>query len=239
VGQSQRTQSYYVPREAGPQAGDYWSKAVDPDGVERVRVSEAERLSYLENVKDELAFIKALKPGTHADFGSGPGWLIREMPNWDSLAIEISEDAQAELTHRHIPWQTTWPRESSQQVDLITCLHVIEHLPCPLRAVAKFHSVLKPGGHLIISTPDFGSPCARRFGDNFRGYHDPTHVSLFTQESLARLLRDFGFTIKDIQFPFPDKYATPETFARWHDTTKVSPPWPGNWVTFYCTRGGE
>jgi hypothetical protein len=53
---------------------------------------------------------------------------------------------------------------------------------------------------------------------------------------MHRFLRDHAFHIDDVRFPFPARYATAENFARWNDTSQVSPAWPGNWMTFYCTR---
>ncbi len=67
-------------------------------------------------------------------------------------------------------------------------------------------------------------------------FADPTHRNLFTRESMTKMLEDFGFAIEKLEYPFPERYATAENFMRWNDTSKISPPWPGNWMTFYCKR---
>ena len=121
-------------------------------------------------------------------------------------------------------------------MDAVVCYHMIEHCKDPIFAIAEIRRVLKPGGWLILGTPDFDSPCAQRFGDNYRMLHDDTHCSLFTCESMHRFLKDGAFDIQEVKYPFPDRFATAETFARWHDTSKMSPPWPGNWMSFYCQR---
>ncbi len=38
--------------------------------------------------------------------------------------------------------------------DVVFSSEVIEHTPDPLAAIAQFHRMLKPGGHLILSTPN-------------------------------------------------------------------------------------
>lgn len=38
--------------------------------------------------------------------------------------------------------------------DLITCNVVVEHLPDPARSFAQFYEALKPGGRLIVNTPN-------------------------------------------------------------------------------------
>jgi SAM-dependent methyltransferase len=37
--------------------------------------------------------------------------------------------------------------------DTVVCTEVLEHVPDPLKALREMHRVLKPGGHLILSTP--------------------------------------------------------------------------------------
>lgn len=37
--------------------------------------------------------------------------------------------------------------------DTVVCTEVLEHVPNPLKALREIHRVLKPGGHLVLSTP--------------------------------------------------------------------------------------
>ena len=39
--------------------------------------------------------------------------------------------------------------------DTVTSTEVLEHVPDPLRAMREMRRVLKPGGHLILSTPQY------------------------------------------------------------------------------------
>lgn len=229
----------YWRRRKPPEAGNgsYWrEEIVDPDGYVRHRFEEREQ--YLVDREDERQWIRSLEPGWVCDVGCGPGWWLADMPRgWRCVGVDPCQTA-ARLAKENgiIVYPTTLaeaclPKEA---FDLVVHYHVIEHVDNPLQELLEVKRILKHQGWLLLGTPDFNSPCAKRFGDNYRMLHDPTHISLFTRESMHRMLRDNGFVVRDVSYPFPDRYATHETWDRWHETDRVSPPWPGNWMTFYA-----
>jgi len=87
------------------------------------------------------------------------------------------------------------PVELIGPYDAVTCWDVVEHLDDPLTALDRLHSLLKPGGHLFLSTPDAGSLVARMLG---RGWHyiDPVqHINLFGRSNLTLALEKCGFEV--------------------------------------------
>lgn len=229
----QRVQDYYVVRECPEEIGDYWAPRADPDGVMRNRDTDEERRQYIEDMADEIDFVNDVG-GSVLDFGAGLGWFLDALTMPLRTAIESCPVARERLIKKYWVWHGLDFVDQTQ--DVVIAHHVFEHLENPVASIREIHRILRTGGYLILGTPDFASPCAKRFGDNYRMLHDPTHRSLFTLESMHRFLRDHGFTILDVKFPFPQRYATVENFMRWNDTSRVSPPWPGNHVTYYCQR---
>jgi len=73
------------------------------------------------------------------------------------------------------------------QYDVVVSLAVIEHLANPGHFLAEISRVLRPGGTLILSTPNWGY-CVKTF------WNDPTHVKPYTRESLARAVQIAGFS---------------------------------------------
>ncbi|HZV01691.1 MAG TPA: glycosyltransferase [Planctomycetota bacterium] len=87
----------------------------------------------------------------------------------------------------------------SGQFDQVICSEVIEHIPLAEISFAEMRRVLKPGGVLVIGTPDYGTwvwPfiewCYKRVMPG--GYSDE-HVTHFTEQSLRESLEKAGFEV--------------------------------------------
>jgi len=76
--------------------------------------------------------------------------------------------------------------------DILIAKHVVEHLRYPDQAVAEMSRVLKPGGLLILATPNLSSLMRKRKKDKWIGYKDPTHISLRAPEDWLSSLRMHG-----------------------------------------------
>lgn len=71
-------------------------------------------------------------------------------------------------------------------IDMAVSLAVIEHLRDPSLFLGEIFRVLKPGGLIYLSTPNF-----QYDWKNF--YNDPTHVKPYTPKGLETTLRLYGF----------------------------------------------
>ena len=122
------------------------------------------------------------------------------------------------------------------QFDVILMYHVIEHVNDPLSNLEIVKKLLKKNGYFIIGTPDFDSGCARRFGENYR-LLGPGHIRLFSNDSMHRFLRDHDFKINKVEYPFfHSRLFNKENLIRLFDISEVSPPFYGNYMTFFCTN---
>jgi D-sedoheptulose 7-phosphate isomerase len=232
----------YFSRRAAPKPADYeesyWGTIVDPDGNERERLQERDQ--SLDDVRQELAFLSSLSPGRILDVGCGPGYLLSALPEgWDRHGVELSRFAADHASKSGTIYVGTLEEAaySDEHFDVVIMHHVIEHMVEPIESILEVRRILKRGGILVLGTPDFDGGCARRFGDKYRLLRDPTHISLFTNESMHRFLRDHGFIIDRVEYPFFDgRFFTRENLLRLFDTSKVSPPFYGNFMTFYCHK---
>lgn len=91
------------------------------------------------------------------------------------------------------------------QFDGAMCIEVFEHLFDPLQSARELHRVIKPGGVLVATVPNFGYHAWRLLAllraqvpaepenssvNRFNG----VHIRFFSKLMLKRLLRDAGFT---------------------------------------------
>ncbi len=84
--------------------------------------------------------------------------------------------------------------------DAITMNHVIGHLEDPYQVLIELHRVLKPGGKLLIVTPNKWYKATLSFMNIFNSYKpDPTVLQYFTQKSLAQAIGKAGFHIEENQ----------------------------------------
>lgn len=97
------------------------------------------------------------------------------------------------------------PGEVGGGFDIIVAADVIEHLSRPGEVLEDMRGVLRPGGRVLLSVPNFSHwyPRARvtagLFGYDRRGILDETHLHFFTRATLRRTVRASGFDILDEQ----------------------------------------
>ncbi|HEY1813782.1 MAG TPA: class I SAM-dependent methyltransferase [Kofleriaceae bacterium] len=216
----------------------YWGTVVDPDGKQRDRTRERDQ--HLEDLAIELAYIRALAPGRIVDVGCGLGFLLSGIPEtWDRHGVEVSRfAAEHARTYGTIHvGDLSSAKFDDAAFDVVVLHHVIEHVDKPLALLREIRRILRPNGKLVLGTPDFDGAMARRFGDKYRLLHDPTHVSLFTNESLFRTLRDEGFIVEHVEYPFFEtRHFTKESLMRLFDIAQMSPPFYGSFMTFFCEK---
>lgn len=89
-------------------------------------------------------------------------------------------------------------------VDCVVSLEVIEHLYLPKRLFEQSHRVLRPGGHLVLSTPYHGylKNLAISLLDGWDRHWavqwDGGHVKFFSPRTLERMAGEAGF--RDLRF---------------------------------------
>lgn len=152
-----------------------------------------------ENFKRIIGFLKKIKPGGRLlDVGAATGIFmeIARKEGWDVYGIEASLWAANRAKEKGLNvWQGDFLQFSSREkFDIITMLDIIEHMAKPGLALEKARELLKPGGILVITTPDVESFAARIFGRKWWHFR-PAHVNFFSKRTLLWATHNYGFRI--------------------------------------------
>ena len=147
-----------------------------------------------------LGALGSVDPGRVLDVGSGRGDLgvVLGERGWDVTGLDPSGDACAEAKARGVPsvvgTLTSAATRLPKGYDAVVFQHSLEHVAEPGPDLVLARALLRSGGLLLVSLPNFGSWQRRRFGDRWFHLDLPRHRTHFSPLGLELLLRSQGFT---------------------------------------------
>ena len=133
------------------------------------------------------------------DIGCAYGFMLERFPTgFQKYGTDVSKHAISEAKKRFPDYhfavgdaEQTFPFKPNY-FDLIICNDVLEHLEQPQLLLRNAYKILKPGGLLYLTTPNFNLPRKLLFTLPDRLEH---HISLFPHQKLLTLFRKEKFTI--------------------------------------------
>ncbi len=154
------------------------------------------------------------------DVGCGNGRMgqkIKEKGNYVA-GVEISQKAadvarQVLNAVHSFDIEKQWPEELQQRdFDLVVLPEILEHVFDPVYVLKSVRDALKPGGSIIITTPNFMTWTNRMrflvgsFQYQEQGMFDFGHIRWFTYQYLREVLEKTGFkTTDERHIIFPGK----------------------------------
>jgi 2-polyprenyl-3-methyl-5-hydroxy-6-metoxy-1,4-benzoquinol methylase len=143
-------------------------------------------------------FLNYIPNGRLLDVGCGSGVYLKEMQNfgWTVEGVEFDPVAANEAISKGLNVHCGSLEDQSfpeAHFDAVTLNHVIEHLIDPFSSLKECFRILKPGGQLLIFTPNTDSFGHRLFKNNWRGIETPRHLYVFSKRSLYKILRKANF----------------------------------------------
>jgi SAM-dependent methyltransferase len=182
-----------VPQNSQPSDGyyaGYHAATAPPDPVARY--------------EEWLRFAEArVGRGRLLEIGAGRGGFVRAAlgRNWSAHATELSQvglRALRALGATAFGGDIVDARYPDGHFDLVVSLEVLEHLPAPLKHLREVCRVTRPGGLLLLTTPNFGGLSRRMFGLRWRAVAGE-HLGYFEPRTLAAALRNVGYARADVR----------------------------------------
>ena len=148
------------------------------------------------------------------DIGSGRGWMLyflKKYFKYDRVTgTQIAENAfrfSKEKLKLEIHNQDLLELSFENKFDIVSILHVLEHVENPEKYVEKISELLHDDGLLFIEVPNFNAWSRRLTKGHWLSLDLKHHLTFFTPTSLSSLLKKYNFKIKKIR-TFSLEYST-------------------------------
>lgn len=164
------------------------------------------------------------------DVGCGSGRFLDNLRNklrgTELYGYDLNEGLMSQLSERGFGTLPSDPDRFEEKLagqppfDAICMLQVLEHVSNPVEFLTKFIHLLKPGGLLIVTTPNAAGPI--RFFPDALTEIPPHHVTRWTEQAFVAFLPRLGARIHSVKFePLPEYLWDSYLPLMWDD-----PIWP-------------
>lgn len=144
------------------------------------------------------------KTGKLLDVGTGIGFFAEEAikRGWEVHGVELTDEA-IEICEskgvKMIKGILDAKNYAPESFDIITSFEVIEHINNPADELENYQKLLRKGGLVYVTTPNFNSLLRYRLKDMYNVILYPEHLSYYTPKTLKQLFRRFGFKTKKFE----------------------------------------
>lgn len=145
-----------------------------------------------------VMWLPCVPGGKVLEIGCGNGNLLAHLKalGWQVQGVEPDPKSAAIAQSKLLPVLAGELGAGSfapQSFDAIVMSHVIEHIADPVALISICQVLLKPGGRLVMLTPNLDALGHRLFGRDWLHLDAPRHLNLFTQNALLAACRQAGF----------------------------------------------
>jgi SAM-dependent methyltransferase len=159
--------------------------------------------------------------GRIMDVGCSTGLFLHQMARsgWEVVGVE-PVTAAAEYTQQRFGLEVFngWFQDVSYppaSFDVITFWDVLEHTFSPTETLHLAATLLRSGGYIFASVPNWDSFNRRIFGQYWQGLDAPRHLYVLTRETLSAMLQRAGFKVMDWLCFMPGYFSTVMSVTRW------------------------
>ncbi len=184
----------------------------------------------------------SMTPGRLLDVGCSTGLFLHEMDlaGWDVVGVEPVAHAVAYARQRFglrvFEGMFLSELPFSGRFDVITLWDVLEHTFSPLAVLQKAASILRPGGVIALSVPNWHSLIRWIFKQHWQGLDPPRHLYVFTRKTLTAMLSKAGFNVELWTCFVSGYFSTAMSLERWLRTS-VRPGMADKVVKFLSLPG--
>ncbi len=177
----------------------FWNEYLPAAGAAGGNIDEAvlrgRHMPMLEMIEREAGAGRRM-----LEIGSGAGLFLHvaSQAGWDAAGVELSSVGSSFARERLDLDVRAEPAEAMsfdpQSFDVAVMFDVIEHLFDPRAVLEATRCALKPGGLLVVATPNFNALSRYALGVGWAVLNPFEHMYYFTGRTLAALLASCGYS---------------------------------------------
>jgi SAM-dependent methyltransferase len=196
---------------------------------------ESQESEYLATFREDVRRIGEFLPeGRILEVGCGYGYFLQCAldAGYDAYGIDLSPAAVKRAAERYrgrvfLGLLDEVPQIQEQTFDVIFASHLIEHITEPGAFLRTASRMLRPGGLIVMVTPNIKSLLARLSGSRWVSFKIPEHVSYFDPTTITELLSRSGYAVRAVDSAY-QYYALPFVASRvrelLHPVSRLVPP---------------
>ena len=133
------------------------------------------------------------------DVGCGIGYFLEEAKKrgWEVYGTEFTDEAVQICAGKGIQIKKGILHPGNYEpgmFDVITSFEVIEHINNPQAELINFQTILREGGLVYVTTPNFNSLLRYRLKAAYNVICYPEHLSYYTPQTLKKVFKRSGFS---------------------------------------------
>lgn len=190
---------------------------------------------WRESAGAAVMWLPASLRGRLLDVGCGDGSFLTRMRRlgWHVSGLE-PDPLAAEVARRRsgaevVPGKLGEVSFAGAPFDVVTLSHVIEHVDDATGTMKECAALLRPGGRLVMVTPNTSSLGCRLFGRSWVHWSPPQHLVLFTPRLLRASAERAGLRVVEL------RTSANGALLSWHVSRALrrgSPPPPRELLSF-------
>lgn len=138
------------------------------------------------------------------DVGCGIGYFLEvaKERGWEVYGTEFTNEAVEICRNKGITMHKGPLNPENFEgldFDIVTSFEVIEHINNPLEELTYFNQLLRKGGLVYVTTPNFNSLLRYKLKEKYNVITYPEHLSYYTPKTIKSVFESNGFKTKKLQ----------------------------------------
>jgi 2-polyprenyl-3-methyl-5-hydroxy-6-metoxy-1,4-benzoquinol methylase len=148
-------------------------------------------------------FEKYRKSNNIIDIGCGQGWFLEaaKQKGWNVFGTEYSKKAIELCIKKGLNMKEGVINPlhyKNIEFDVVFSSEVLEHINNPISELSIIYNLLRKGGLLYLTTPNFNCYLRYQLKDKYDIISYPEHLSYYTNKTLNKVLSQTGFKKKKL-----------------------------------------